>query len=83
MNCRFLTNYYYLIKLIKENTITINNETYCPLLQEEMSQNIGVSRMTINKMCKELIEEGYLINIGKSRLSLTDKGKDIFNKINL
>lgn len=50
-----LTDYYKILRVLYENQVNIsNNEKFVPLTQIEVAQIIGVSKITMNSMFKEL-----------------------------
>ncbi len=50
-----LTDYYKILRVLYENQVNIsNNEKFVPLTQIEVAEIIGVSKITMNSMFKEL-----------------------------
>ena len=61
-----VNDYYKVLKILYDNQVTIKGETYCPLSQEEIAKELGVTRMTISNILKKL-KENNLIAIDDAR----------------
>lgn len=69
-----LNDSYRLLELLYNNQVNILNETFCPLTQEEMAKELGVTRVTINTNLKKLKEIGLIENYKNKKYKLTQKG---------
>ena len=73
---------YKVLKILYDNQVTIQNEKYCPLSQEEIAKELGVTRMTISNILKKL-KENNLISIDDARkYTLKDNAIQIIEQIN-
>lgn len=81
----FLTDYYKILRVLDENQVKINNnEKFVPLTQIEVAELIGVSKITMNNMFKELQKQDFIHPYkGKRGLYyLTKKAQIILKEIN-
>lgn len=79
---RFLNNDYKVLEIINENQFKDDNNTYCPLTQEEIAKRIGCSRITINSILKRLKKDGFITqNPNNKRYSTTQKSLELVKKI--
>lgn len=79
-----LTDYYRILKVLYENQVKIsNNKKFVPLTQLEVAEIIGVSKMTINSMFKELHRNNLIYSYkGKrGRYCLTETTEIILREI--
>lgn len=73
---------YKVLKILYDNQVTIQNEKYCPLSQEEIAKELGVTRMTISNILKKL-KENNLISIDDARkYTVKDNAIQIIEQIN-
>lgn len=79
----FVNDRYKLLKTLSEHQIDVANETFIPVTQAELAKMLNISKVTINKILGELIENGYVevYNNTKGRYKLTDNGQKIIKKI--
>ena len=73
MHAVFITNHYRVLTAIYNHTITIGDESYCPLRQKEIATELGLSRIAVNKIFLELCEIGYLRKLARGKWKLTDE----------
>lgn len=79
-----LTDYYRILRVLYENQVKINeNEKFAPLTQMEVAELIGVSKITMNSMFKELHRQDliYTYKGKKGRYCLTVKAQTILKEI--
>lgn len=79
-----LTDYYRILRILYENQVKINNnEKFVPLTQIEVAELIGVSKITMNSMFKELHRQEFIYPYkGKrGRYCLTEKAQTILKEI--
>lgn len=68
--------------IISEHLIEMDGEKFCPLNQNEIASLIPCGKVKANQMINELIKEGYLDTLRiKGRYYLTDRGREILNKL--
>lgn len=68
--------------IINEHLIEMDGESFCPLNQNEIASLIPCGKVKANQMINELIKEGYIDTLRlKGRYCLTDRGKEILNKL--
>lgn len=80
MNPKMTTNYYKILEAMWENQLSVGNETFCPLGQDEIAVIVGCNRMTVNSALKELKAEGYVVSSKNRHYSITVKGADTIEK---
>ncbi len=73
MHAVFITNHYRVLTAIYNHTITIGDESYCPLRQKEIATELGLSRIAVNKIFLELCQIGYLCKLARGKWKLTDE----------
>lgn len=73
-----------LLLLLYNNQITVQENTYVSLSQQEMSKMLGFSKFKVNKLMKELRELGCVsqFNNIKGKYVVTETGKKIIELIN-
>lgn len=79
-----LTDYYKILRVLYENQVKINNnEKFVPLTQIEIAEIMGVSKITMNSMFKELQRQNliYRYKGRRGRYCLTDKAQVILEEI--
>ena len=54
------SDYYKVLTILYDNQVTIGDETYCNFSQEELSKQMGCTRMTISNLLKKLKNENYI-----------------------
>ncbi len=69
----FANDKYFILKLLKENQITIKDETYISLSQQEIADLAHKSKLKTNRILNELIEAGFLTSTIRGKYYLTDK----------
>lgn len=82
MNEKLTTNYYKVLEILYDSLVNINNEKVSIVTQVEISERLGLSKITINSIFKELREDGLVRPdrmIGRYRLS--NKAVDIVKKM--
>ncbi len=77
----FANDKYFILKLLKENQITIKNETYISLSQQEIADLAKKSKLKTNRVLNELIENKYLVSTARGKYSITDKGLKVIEVI--
>ena len=79
-----LTDYYKILQVLHENQVRVNNdEKFVPITQVEVAEIIGVSKITMNSMFKELQSYNliYPYKGKKGRYCLTDNAQAILEEI--
>ena len=76
-----LNDSYKVLKILYDNQVTINNETYCPLSQEAISKELGVTRVTIGNIMKRLKDKNLIIVEGSRKYILTNEAIKTIKKI--
>ena len=72
---------YRVLKILYNSQVTINNETYCPLSQEEISKELGVTRVTIGNILKKLKSNNLIEIVDNRKYKLKDAAIIIIKKI--
>lgn len=73
----FANDRYTILKLLKENQITIKEETYASLSQQEIADLAHKSKLKTNKILNELIEAGFLASSIRGKYSITESGQRV------
>lgn len=76
MRLNFFTNDRYdILKLLSDNQVSVKEEQYINLSQQEMSDIAHYSKLKTNKILNELMDMGYVILYKNKRgkYALTDK----------
>ena len=60
MNEKLTTNYYKVLEILYDSLVNINNEKVSVVTQVEISERLGLSKITINSIFKELRNDGLL-----------------------
>ena len=71
MNDIFVTNTYRVLKTMYNNSRQIGKDTYCPLGQREIADDLGLSRAAVNKIFTDLRKGGYIIMLSRGNWQLT------------
>lgn len=81
----FANERYKVLMCLYERQIEVNGKIYAPLLQEEISQVVGISKATVNNVLKELKKEKYIVQQNRTRgkYILTDKAMQFINELQI
>lgn len=77
---KMTNNYYKVLSFMYDNKIILNTEYMIPFNQNEISEQIKINKVTINKLFKEYVEDELIYKKG-SRYYLTEKCVGIIKKI--
>lgn len=83
MNNEFFVNdRYHILKILYENQVTIWNNVFTPITQEELATMMKWSKAKVNKVLNELIDNGYVtvFSGSKGRYQITDNGLDVMKE---
>lgn len=77
------TNYYKTLEILYTHQTAIGNKVFVPLTQEEVSEILGVHKMTMNSIFKELKEDGLIIQAERKNRTyfLTDTALDLCKRL--
>lgn len=84
MNNEFFVNdRYHILKILYENQVTIGNNVFTPITQEELATMMKWSKAKVNKVLNELIDNGYVavFSGSKGRYQITDNGLEVMKKL--
>ena len=75
----FVNDRYHILKILYENQVTIGDNVFTPITQEELATMTKWSKAKVNKVLNELIDNGYVavFSGSKGRYQITDSGLDI------
>ena len=62
---KMTTDYFKVLEILYDNQVTINDETFSPITQVEISKMLGLSVITINALFKELKQDEMVLQDGK------------------
>lgn len=83
MNLELFANEKYIIlKLLDANQITIKQESYVSLSQQEIADLAHFSKQKTNKIINELIDNGIILSQMRGRYSITDIGIKVLKTFN-
>ena len=77
---KMTTNYYKVLSFMYDNIIEINGESMIPLTQNEISIIIKINKVTINKLFKEYVDDGFLYK-KSNRYYFTEDAINIVKKM--
>ena len=83
MNNEFFVNdRYHILKILYENQVTIGNNVFTLITQEELATMMKWSKAKVNKVLNELIDNGYVtvFSGSKGRYQITDNGLDVMKE---
>ena len=78
----FVNDRYHVLKILYENQVTIGNNVFTPITQEELAMMMKWSKAKVNKVLNELIDNGYvaIFSGSKGRYQITDNGLDVMKE---
>ena len=79
----FLNDTYHILKVLYENQVTIGENVFTPITQEELATMTKWSKAKVNKVLNELIDNGYVtvFSGSKGRYQITTNGMGIINQL--
>lgn len=78
----FINSRMKVLLIISDHYIKTENNSFCPLNQQEIANLVPCSKLKVNQILKELIEEGYVQMLrSKGRYALSKKSINIINKV--
>lgn len=77
----FANDKYIILKLLKDNQITIKEETYVSLSQQEIADLAHFSKQKTNKILNELIENNYVNSTVRGKYIITESGMKVIESI--
>lgn len=60
VNEKLTTNYYKTLEILYDSLVNINNEKIAVITQVEISERLGLSKITVNSIFKELRNDGLV-----------------------
>ena len=70
--------------IVRENQLEIEGKNICPLNQQEIASLVPCGKLKVNKIIRELVEEGYVEMVhAKGRYFITNKGYELLEKMSL
>ena len=72
----FVNDRFQILKILYENQVTIGDNQFVPVTQEELATLMDWSKAKVNKVLNEVIDAGYVsvFNGSKGRYMITEKG---------
>lgn len=66
---------YKLLELLYDNQITVLDETFVPIKQEQMAKELNITRSTVSSLLKKLKENGLIEDYSKDKkYKITQQG---------
>ena len=83
IKAKWTTDYYKVLEILYLNQTTIKDKVFVPITQNEVAETLGVHKMTVNAIFRELKNDNLVIQAeGKKRTYfLTDEAIDICKRI--
>jgi predicted transcriptional regulator len=84
MGLEFFTNdRYEMLIVLKKNQVSIKDEAYVPLSQQEIADMVHFSKLKTNRILNELIKMGYVVSFMNKRgkYALTKRGYELIDLI--
>jgi len=82
MNLEILfSDYYKVLSILYDNCTTFKDETYCPLSQEEIAQELGITRLTVSVLLKRLKELGYISFDSPRKYMISTEVRDVMKQL--
>lgn len=72
MKNKLTTNYYKVLEILYDNIANINHEQVSIITQIEIAEQLGLSKITVNSLFKELRDDGLIVSrnmVGRYYLS--------------
>lgn len=69
----FITNEYRVLEILCANFVYIKEVRFCALNQNEVAEELKLSRANINKIFSNLQTEGYISMITRCRWKISDE----------
>lgn len=78
----FMNDRFIVLKILYENQVTIGENQFTPVTQEELANLAQFSKAKVNKLLNELMDGGYVIMFNgiKGRYQITKCGYDALKK---
>lgn len=78
----FMNDRFIVLKILYENQVTIGENQFTHVTQEELANLAQFSKAKVNKLLNELIDGGYVIMFNgiKGRYQITKSGYDALKK---
>ncbi len=83
MNSNFFVNdRFQILKILYDNQVTIGDNQFVPVTQEELASLLDWSKAKVNKVLNEVIDAGYVtvFNGSKGRYQITENGLEAIVK---
>lgn len=77
----FLNDYYKLIKLLHDNEVSVLDEVFVPLTQQQIADTMNYSKMKVNGMFIELQKRGLVEQKSRGKYVLSDSAESIIDVI--
>ena len=77
----FITNAYRVLRVMYNNSRQVGKETYCPIGQREVAEDLGLSRAIVNKIFNELKITGYIIMLSRGNWQLTERANYVVRTV--
>lgn len=77
----FITNAYRVLRVMYNNSRQVGKETYCPIGQREVAEDLGLSRAIVNKIFNELKTTGYIIMLSRGNWQLTERANYVVRTV--
>ena len=82
MKNKLTTNYYKVLEILYDNIANINHQQVSIITQIEIAEQLGLSKITVNSLFKELREDGLIVSRNMvGRYYLSEKAMKIVETI--
>ena len=78
----FMNDRMKVLQIIQEHQVKVEENSFCPLNQQEIADLVRCSKLKTNQILRELISEGYVEMLrSKGRYVITNKGYTIIDSL--
>lgn len=78
----FMNDRMKVLQIIQDHQIKVEEKYVCPLNQQAIADLVPCSKLKVNHILRELINEGYIKMMGsKGRYQIIEKGQQILKEL--
>ena len=81
MNDMFLANHYRVLVVMNNNTVKVGQNTFCPLGQGDIADELNLSRASVNNIFADLKNAGYISMITRGKWALSSDAVKMLNGV--
>ena len=77
---KMFNNYYRVLSYAYDKRVVVDNQNLIPYTQSEISEAIGINKVSINKLFREYMEDDMILKVN-NKYYLTERAVGIIRKI--